>query len=92
MTALCKPMTDTAFAHLYRVQRQGGRGKARVQHPTFAAAEKEARRLLGLFPESTFYILHEVARVRMTPEPPRPNDDSPAHVVQAHADWVNAHG
>ena len=37
----------------------------RFRHPTFAAAEAEAGRLLGLMPDSTFVILQEVARVKV---------------------------
>jgi hypothetical protein len=40
-------------------------GNPRFRHPTFAAAEAEAQRLLGLFPESSFVILQEVARVKL---------------------------
>ena len=36
-------------------------------HPSFAAAEIEAGRLLDLMPDSTFVILQEVARVKLTP-------------------------
>ena len=36
----------------------------RFRHPTFAAAEAEAQRLLGLHPDSTFVVLQEVARVK----------------------------
>lgn len=39
----------------------------RFRHPTFAAAEAEAVRLLGLMPDSTFVILQEVARVKLSP-------------------------
>ena len=39
----------------------------RFRHPTFAAAEAEAGRLLGLMPDSTFIILQEVARVKLAP-------------------------
>jgi hypothetical protein len=65
-------VTEDAFNAKYRVQRKGG-GKARAQHKSFKAAEAEAHRLLGLFPDATFYILHEVARVRLvSKEPPAP--------------------
>lgn len=37
----------------------------RFRHPTFAAAEAEAGRLLNLMPDSTFVILQEVARVKL---------------------------
>ncbi len=37
----------------------------RFRHPTFAAAEAEAGRLLSLMPDSTFVILQEVARVKL---------------------------
>lgn len=65
-------------------------GNPRFRHPTREAAEAEATRLLGLFPESTFIILQEVARVKNgpTPEPKRPTDDDPAHVFDEHAQWV----
>jgi len=43
----------------------GGGGSPRFRHPSFAAADTEARRLLGLFPESVFVILQEVARVKL---------------------------
>lgn len=39
----------------------------RFRHPSFAAAEIEAGRLLDLMPESTFVILQEVARVKLAP-------------------------
>jgi len=38
----------------------------RFRHPTFAAAEAEAGRMLGLMPDSTFVILQEVARIKIT--------------------------
>ncbi|KHA64354.1 hypothetical protein NI18_09670 [Sphingomonas sp. Ant20] len=38
----------------------------RFRHPSFAAAEIEAGRLLDLMPDSTFVILQEVARVKLT--------------------------
>lgn len=44
----------------------GASGNPRFRHPTFAAAEREALRLASLFPQSTFVILHEVARVKST--------------------------
>lgn len=44
-----------------------GEGNPRFRHPTFAAAEAEAGRLLGMFPESSFVILQEVARVKLIP-------------------------
>ena len=40
----------------------------RFRHPSFAAAEIEAGRLLDLMPDSTFVILQEVARVKLSPE------------------------
>jgi hypothetical protein len=42
-----------------------GEGSPKFRHPSFAAAEAEATRLLGLFPESSFVILQEVARVKL---------------------------
>ncbi len=39
----------------------------RFRHPSFAAAEIEASRLLDLMPDSTFVILQEVARVKLAP-------------------------
>ena len=39
----------------------------RFRHPTFDAAAAEARRLLLLYPESTFIIIQEVGRVKMKP-------------------------
>jgi hypothetical protein len=71
MSAHRQPVTDRNFTAKYRVQRKGG-GKARAQHKTFEAAEAEAARLLALFPEATFYVLHEVARVRF------PSGEQPA--------------
>lgn len=54
--------------------RKGSPGGAsvnpRFRHPTFEAAEIEAHRLAGLFPESTFVILQEVARVKLPSEEP----------------------
>lgn len=51
---------------------RGGAAKERTKpprfrHPTFESAETEAKRLLGLFPESTFVIIQEVARVKLKP-------------------------
>uniref|UniRef100_UPI0035C95CF4 hypothetical protein n=1 Tax=uncultured Sphingomonas sp. TaxID=158754 RepID=UPI0035C95CF4 len=51
---------------------RGGAAKERTRpprfrHPTFDSAETEAKRLLGLFPESTFVIIQEVARVKLKP-------------------------
>lgn len=43
----------------------GAAGNPRFRHPTFEAAQVEAQRLAGLFPESTFVILQEVARVKL---------------------------
>jgi hypothetical protein len=48
--------------------RPGQRSKARnprFRHPTFAAAESEAVRLLEYHPESTFVVLQEIARVKL---------------------------
>lgn len=39
----------------------------RFRHPTFAAAEAEANRLLPNHPESTFIIMQEVATVKACP-------------------------
>lgn len=39
-------------------------GNPKFRHASFTAAETEAKRLAGLFPLSTFVILHEVARVK----------------------------
>jgi len=44
----------------------GGGGSPKFRHPSFAAAETEAHRLLCMFPESSFVILQEVARVKLT--------------------------
>jgi len=49
-----------------------GEGNPRFRHPTFAAAETEAGRLLGLFPESSFVILQEVGRVKLVPAAAKP--------------------
>jgi hypothetical protein len=75
----------------------GGRssrsGNPRFRHPTQAAAEAEAGRLLTLFPESTFIVLHEVARVKLKPvEPKQPIDTDPPHVFEAHARWAREAG
>lgn len=44
----------------------GGKARPpRFRHPTFEAAEAEARRLLIQLPESTFIILREVGRVKV---------------------------
>ncbi|ALJ15331.1 hypothetical protein [Sphingopyxis macrogoltabida] len=32
-------------------------------HPTFAAAEREAKRLVGLYPDHSYIVAQEVARV-----------------------------
>jgi hypothetical protein len=37
----------------------------RFRHKTWAGAEAEAERLLGLLPDSTFIILQEVGRVKL---------------------------
>lgn len=63
----------------------------RFRHPDFESAEREAQRLLGIFPDSTFIVLHEVARVKMKevgPEPRFPVEGDPAHVFEAHARWA----
>lgn len=39
----------------------------RFRHTTFESAEKEARRLLGILPDSTFVIIREVGRVKLKP-------------------------
>jgi len=44
----------------------GASGNPRFRHPTFEAAETEAQRLARLFPASTFVILQEVARVKLS--------------------------
>jgi len=46
----------------------GSGGSPKFRHPSFAAAaaEIEAHRLLCMFPESSFVILQEVARVKLT--------------------------
>ncbi len=36
------------------------------RHPTYEAAEAEAKRLLSRLPDSTFIILREVGRVKST--------------------------
>jgi len=70
-----EPRTKT-FSGNYLVWRKVGQklrkgtpgghgGNPRFRHPTFEAAETEAQRLAGLFPDSTFVILQEVARVKM---------------------------
>jgi hypothetical protein len=74
------------------LKRPGVRSQAReprFRHPTFGAAEIEARRLLASHPESTFVILQEVARVKLKPvEPKQPVDSDPPHVFEAHSRWV----
>jgi hypothetical protein len=57
---------------LYRKAGQGMRRPAgtcapRFRHPSFEDAEAEARRLLGIFPESTFLILQERGHVKLKP-------------------------
>lgn len=52
-------------AHLRKGVPGGRGGNPRFRHPTQAAAEAEAQRLLGLFPASSFVILQEVARVKV---------------------------
>lgn len=50
------------------LKRKVGAGRPpKFRHQTFDAAEAEAQRLLGQFPESTFIIMQEVARVKMKP-------------------------
>lgn len=39
----------------------------RFRHPTFEAAEEEAKRLLAQFPDSTFVVIQEVGRVKLKP-------------------------
>ena len=48
----------------------GHGGNPRFRHQTRQAAEDEAARLLALFPESTFVVLQEVARVKLKPIDP----------------------
>jgi hypothetical protein len=58
----------------------------RHRHNSLASAEGEARRLLGLYPESTFLILQEVGRVKLKPAKPAPSldpDDMPDAVTWA---------
>lgn len=45
-------------------KRAGGNKLPRFKHPTFESAETEARRLLVLYPESTFIIMQEVGLIR----------------------------
>ncbi len=52
-----------------RRPRGGAAHPPRVRHKTFDAAETEASRLLGLFPDSTIIILQEVGRVKLKAEP-----------------------
>lgn len=64
----------------------------RFRHPSFAAAEAEAARLLDHHPGSTFIILQEVARVKL-----KPNETTvvPLHSaatdprVIAFCDWLD---
>lgn len=44
--------------------RVGGRAIPRFRHSTFESAEAECYRLQSLFPESTFVIIQEVARLK----------------------------
>lgn len=43
----------------------GNGGNPRFRHPTFGSAEAEAHRLAGLFPQSSFVILQEIARIKV---------------------------
>jgi hypothetical protein len=49
------------------MRRPGSAGAPRFRHPSFEDAEAEARRLLGIFPESTFLILQERGHVKLKP-------------------------
>ena len=50
------------------VRRNVGGGKMPYfRHTTIESAEKEARRLSTEFPDSTFVIMREVARIKGTP-------------------------
>lgn len=51
-------------------QKVGHKHTPRYRHDTFDDAEVEAKRLNGLYPDSTFVILQEVATVKVRePEP-----------------------
>jgi hypothetical protein len=50
----------------------GGGTPPRFRHDTFDSAEAEAKRLLGLHPDSTFLILREMGRVKLKPVEIRP--------------------
>lgn len=43
----------------------------RFRHPNFESATSEAKRLLEIYPESTFVILQEVGRIKLTAMPSR---------------------
>jgi hypothetical protein len=55
--------------HLKR--RTGGRSAhpPRFRHPNLESAHAEARRLLTLYPQSTFVILQEIGRVKLAAPP-----------------------
>jgi hypothetical protein len=94
------PQTDTkSFSGNYLLFRKDGQKLKRerraeaarppqFRHPSFASAEAEAQRLLGLYPESSFIILQEVARVKVVEQP------SAEAVAWAHeqADRIAAEG
>lgn len=68
-------------------ERRGAARAPRFRHPNFTSAEAEAKRLLNEYPESTFIILQEVARVKTAGDaanpaaaPPGASDDV-AHVA-----------
>jgi hypothetical protein len=48
----------------------GGQRLPYFRHATLEVAEAEARRLLTVFPESTFVIMQEVARLKAEPAAP----------------------
>jgi len=69
-----KPISNGDFLLWRKVGAQlrkgvpGGKGgNPRFRHPTRGAAEAEAQRLLVQFPDSSFVILQEVARVKLKP-------------------------
>lgn len=49
------------------MRRPGGASAPRFRHPSFEDAEAEARRLLAVFPQSTFLILQERGHVKLKP-------------------------
>lgn len=55
--------------HLKRRTGERSAHPPRFRHTTLESAHAEARRLLTMYPQSTFVILQEIGRVKLAPAP-----------------------